>query len=56
MEKKCATQLIDWLSVSKRFCLPHCEELSDFGAYMDQVKTLVDRHLSPVIHEKNILC
>ena len=31
------------------FRLPHWEELPDLELYMDQVRTLVSRYLSPVI-------
>lgn len=47
--EKMRQQLIDWAVNIETFRLPHWEELPDLELYMDQVKTLVDRHLSPVI-------
>lgn len=47
--EKMRQQLIDWGGSLESFRLPHWEELPDLELYMDQVKTLVDRYLSPVI-------
>ncbi|MEY8445463.1 DUF1836 domain-containing protein [Enterococcus ratti] len=42
-------QLIEWGKELVDFHLPQWDELPDLDLYMDQVKTLVDRYLSPVI-------
>ncbi|MBO0460194.1 MULTISPECIES: DUF1836 domain-containing protein [unclassified Enterococcus] len=47
--EKMRQQLVDWGENLESFRLPHWEELPDLELYMDQVKTLVDRYLSPVI-------
>lgn len=47
--EKMRQQLIEWGVNIETFRLPHWEELPDLELYMDQVKTLVDRYLSPVI-------
>lgn len=50
--KNICQQLIEWGKELESFRLPHWEELPDLELYMDQVKTLVDRYLSPVIQGK----
>ena len=47
--EKMKQQLIEWGKDLEDFYLPHWEELPDLDLYMDQVRTLVDRYLSPVI-------
>lgn len=37
------------------FSLPRWEELPDFELYMDQVVTLINRYLQPILPEKNNL-
>ena len=47
--EKMRQQLMEWGKELETFRLPHWEELPDLELYMDQVRTLVDRYLSPVI-------
>ena len=46
--EKMRQQLMEWGKELETFRLPHWEELPDLELYMDQVRTLVDRYLSPV--------
>ncbi|WP_165005352.1 MULTISPECIES: DUF1836 domain-containing protein [unclassified Enterococcus] len=47
--EKMRQQLVEWGEELETFRLPHWEDLPDLDLYMDQVRTLVDRYLSPVI-------
>ncbi len=47
--EKMRQQLIEWGKDLENFHLPYWDELPDLELYMDQVRTLVDRYLSPVI-------
>jgi DNA-binding transcriptional MerR regulator len=47
--EKIRQQLREWGAELERFRLPRWEELPDLELYMDQVITLIDRYLSPVI-------
>ncbi|HFH0609160.1 TPA: DUF1836 domain-containing protein [Enterococcus faecium] len=47
--EKMRQQLMEWGKELETFRLPQWEELPDLELYMDQVRTLVDRYLSPVI-------
>ena len=49
MMEKMRHLLMEWGKELETFRLPHWEELPDLELYMDQVRTLVDRYLSPVI-------
>lgn len=53
---KMRQQLMEWGKELETFRLPHWEELPDLELYMDQVRTLVDRYLSPVIQGESIHC
>lgn len=47
--EKIKQQLKEWGAELESFRLPRWEELPDLELYMDQVITLIDRYLSPVI-------
>ena len=47
--EKMRQQLIEWGKELENYHLSQWDELPDLELYMDQVRTLVDRYLSPVI-------
>ncbi|ASZ08362.1 MULTISPECIES: DUF1836 domain-containing protein [Enterococcus] len=47
--EKMREQLVAWGTDIETFRLPRWEELPDLELYMDQVITLIDRYLSPII-------
>ncbi|MGC3365286.1 DUF1836 domain-containing protein, partial [Enterococcus faecium] len=54
MLEKMRQQFMEWGKELETFRLPHWEELPDLVLYMDQVRTLVDRYLSPVIQGEKL--
>ena len=47
--EKLRSDLFDWSESLNSFHLPRWEELPTLELYMDQVITLIDQYLSPVI-------
>lgn len=50
--KELENQMTHWGKTLLSFHLPRWEELPELDLYMDQVITLVDQYLSPVIHSQ----
>ncbi len=48
-------QLLAWMEELRNYRLPRWAELPDIDLYMDQIITLVERYLSPLISEEKIL-
>ena len=48
--------LQDWGQQLENVHLPRWHELPDIELYMDQVITLIEKYLSPLITLENILC
>lgn len=44
-------QLLSWMEDLQRYHLPRWEELPDIELYMDQVITLIERYLAPLLEE-----
>ncbi len=54
--KELQADISEWGELLLEFHLPHWDELPDLDLYMDQVITLIDKYLSPVIQaEKHSL-
>lgn len=45
--------LLVWIEELQRYRLPRWEELPDIELYMDQVITLIERYLSPLVGQKD---
>ena len=45
--------LLEWLAEMKQYRLPRWNELPDIELYMDQVITLIERYLSPLVGESD---
>ena len=50
--EKLRSDLFDWSESLNSFHLPRWEELPTLELYMDQVITLIDQYLSPVIQSE----
>ncbi len=46
-------QLLSWIEELQQYRLPRWEELPDIELYMDQVITLIERYLSPLVGQSD---
>lgn len=46
-------KLLEWLAEMKQYRLPRWNELPDIELYMDQVITLIERYVSPLVGESD---
>lgn len=46
-------QLLSWIEELRQYRLPRWEELPDIELYMDQVITLIERYLSPLVGQSD---
>lgn len=53
MMQEIENELSKWGAEIEQFCLPRWEQMPELDLYMDQVLTLIEDYLSPLISEEN---